>query len=94
MRLAGESNSNVPRKKLRVSFINMPRLKPTRRICSREAKNKSWQCDWSAKKFAAKKLDQSVPIHFYCLREQMRLVENGLNEGPKSFDLFRICKGK
>jgi hypothetical protein len=22
-----------------------------------EAKNKSWQCDWSAKKFAAKKFD-------------------------------------
>jgi hypothetical protein len=23
-------------------------------ICSREAKNKSWQCDWSAKNFATK----------------------------------------
>jgi hypothetical protein len=30
----------------------------TRRICLREAKGKkSWQCDWSAKKIAAKKLD-------------------------------------
>jgi hypothetical protein len=30
----------------------------TWRICSREVKNKSWECDWSAKKIAAKKLDQ------------------------------------
>jgi hypothetical protein len=28
------------------------------RICSREAKTKFRQCDWSAKKFAAKELDQ------------------------------------
>jgi hypothetical protein len=46
------------------------------RICSREAKNKSWQCDWSAKKFDAKTLDQF--LLFYCSREQIRLVENGL----------------
>ena len=30
----------------------------TRRICSREAKNKSWKCDWSAKNSAAKKLNR------------------------------------
>ena len=35
----------------------------------REAKSKSWQCDWSAKKFAAKKLDQF--LLFYCSREQL-----------------------
>jgi hypothetical protein len=29
------------------------------------AKNKSWQCDWSAKKFAAKKLDSS---YFFTVR--------------------------
>ena len=51
----------------------------TRRICSREAKIKSWQCDWSAKKIAAKKLNQF--LLFYCSREQIRLVENGLNSG-------------
>jgi hypothetical protein len=43
----------------------------------RKAKNKSWQCDWSAKKFAAKKLDQF--LLFYCSREQIRVVDNGLN---------------
>jgi hypothetical protein len=32
--------------------------------------------DWSAKKFAAKKLDQF--LLFYCSRKQIRLVENGL----------------
>lgn len=35
-------------------------------ICSREAKNKSWQRDWWAKKFAAIKLDQF--LLFYSVR--------------------------
>ena len=40
------------------------------------SEKKSWQCDWSAKKIATKKLDQF--LLFYCSREQIRLVENGL----------------
>jgi hypothetical protein len=42
-----------------------------------DVKTKYWQCDWLAKKFAAKKLDQF--LHFYCLHEQIPLVENRLN---------------
>ena len=44
------------------------------RICSREAKTKFRQFDWSAKKFAAKKLDQF--LLFYCSHEQIRPAEN------------------
>ena len=46
-------------------------------FCSREAKNKFWQCDWSAKRIRREKVG-SVPILFYCSRERIRLVENGL----------------
>ena len=45
------------------------------RICSREAKTKFRQCDWSAKKFAAKKLDQPTLL-LVASREQIRPVEN------------------
>jgi hypothetical protein len=38
----------------------------TRRICSREAKNKSWQYDWSVKKFASKKLDKFTYFFTVC----------------------------
>ena len=39
------------------------------RICSREAKTKFRQCDWSAKKFAAKKLDQLL-LFYLSLRAE------------------------
>ena len=38
------------------------------RICSREAKTKFRQCDWSAKKFAAKKLDQLFSSYSFTCR--------------------------
>jgi hypothetical protein len=44
------------------------------RICSRETKTKFWQCDWSSKKFAAKKLDQFLLL--VASREQTGPVEN------------------
>jgi hypothetical protein len=49
------------------------------RICSREAKTKFRQCDWSAKKFAEKKLDQFLLFYSsysVASREQIRPVEN------------------
>jgi hypothetical protein len=46
------------------------------RICSREAKTKFRQCDWSGKKFAAKKLDQFFTLLLVASREQIRQVEN------------------
>jgi hypothetical protein len=51
----------------------------TRWICSCEVKNKSWQCDWSAKKF----------LLFYCLQEQICPVENGLYKTS----VQRSCNG-
>ena len=48
----------------------------TRRIFSRDAKRKTNLGNVIAKKFAAKKLDQF--LLFYCSREQIRQVENGL----------------
>jgi hypothetical protein len=60
----------------------------------REAKNKSWQCDWSAKKFAAKKFDQFLLFH--CSREQIRLVENGFKTGLRKRNITkkRLAKPK
>jgi hypothetical protein len=40
------------------------------RICSREAKTKFRQCDWSAKKFAAKKFSGSVLLFYLSLRAE------------------------
>ena len=45
------------------------------RICSREGKTKFRQCNWPAKKFAAKKLDQPTLL-LVASREQIRPVEN------------------
>ena len=63
----------------------------TWRICSREAKNKSWECDWSAKKIAEKKLDQFLLFYSACANK-FALVEQ--ENGPSLYILKKILKGK
>jgi hypothetical protein len=51
-------------------------LPPGEFVHAKRKTNLGNACDWSAKKFAAKNLNQF--LLFYCSREQIRLVENGL----------------
>ena len=55
------------------------------RICSREAKTKFRQCDWSAKKFAAKKLDRFL---LFYLSLRYLVLQHGAKPCKVSIALF------
>ena len=58
--------------------------------CSREAKTKFRQCDWSAKKFAAKKLDSSYS--FTCRFARTNSPSGKRHSGDcHSTTLLNIC---